>query len=116
MTHSLSLRPRALVEVEKARERYAQVGQSEGFLAELDTVLEAIQAMPQRFPIVHGAIHRALLRRYPFAVFFRITPDSGACCHLGGITAARRSREVAATLSTKLSSADRSQTAMVTRR
>jgi len=76
MTCSLSLRPRALVEVEKARERYAQVGQSEGFLAELDTVLEAIQAMPQRFQIVHDAIHRALLRRYPFAVFFRIRPTA----------------------------------------
>jgi hypothetical protein len=30
--------------------------------------------MLRRFPIVRGEIHRALLRRYPFAVFFRIRP------------------------------------------
>jgi hypothetical protein len=32
--------------------------------------------MPLRFPVVHGTVHRALLRRYPFAVFFRIRPDT----------------------------------------
>ena len=70
--HSLSLRARALAEVEGARERYELVGHGESFLAELETVLETIQAMPRRFPLIDGTIHRALLRRYPFAVFFRI--------------------------------------------
>jgi len=32
--------------------------------------------MPLRFPIVYATIHRALLRRYPFAVFFRIRPNT----------------------------------------
>jgi len=36
----------------------------------------AIQAMPRRSPVIHGVIHRALLRRYPFAVFFRIRSTS----------------------------------------
>jgi hypothetical protein len=76
MTYSLSLRPRALAELAAARERYALVGHSDAFLDELDSVFEAIQAMLLRFPIVYGTIHRALLRRYPFAVFFRI--GSGA--------------------------------------
>jgi plasmid stabilization system protein ParE len=74
MSPSLSLRPRALAEIEDARENYALVQHGETFLAELETVLEAIQAMPLRFPIVHSTVHRALLRRYPFAVFFRIRP------------------------------------------
>ena len=74
MSHSLSLRPRALAEIESARDAYALVGHAESFLAELEVVLEAIQAMPLRFPLAHGPIHRALLRRYPFAVFFRIRP------------------------------------------
>jgi len=50
------------------------LGRTSSVLAELETVTEAIQALPLRFPIVYGAIHRALLRRYPFAVFFRIRP------------------------------------------
>ncbi len=76
MTYSLSLRPRALAEIERARDRYALVGHAEPFLAEIDAVLDVVQALPLRFPIVHATIHRALLRRYPFAIFFRIRPTS----------------------------------------
>ena len=39
-------------------------------------MFELIQSMPLRFPVVHGEVRRALLRRYPFAVFFRIRPAS----------------------------------------
>lgn len=46
------------------------------FLDEVDLVFEAIQAMPLRFPIAYGTVHRALLSRYPFAVFFRIRPKT----------------------------------------
>ena len=74
MSYSLSLRPRALAEIAAARESYALVGYGKTFLAELEAMIEAIQAMPLRFPIIHGKVHRALLRRYPFAVFFRVRP------------------------------------------
>lgn len=76
MTYSLSLRPRALAEIEAARDRYKLVGHGDLFVDELEVVFTAIQAMPLRFPIVYGAVHRALLRRYPFAVFFRIRPST----------------------------------------
>ena len=56
MTYSLSLRPRALAEIEA-------VGHGDSFLDELDAVFEVIQAMPLCFPIVFGTVHRALLRR-----------------------------------------------------
>ena len=55
---------------------YDAVGHGTSFLDDLDSVFEVIQAMPLRFPIVYGTIHRALLRRYPFAVFFRIRPGT----------------------------------------
>jgi LmbE family N-acetylglucosaminyl deacetylase len=74
MSHALSLRPRALAAIEGARESYAPVDHRETFLAELEAVFEAIQ--PLRFPVVHGKVHRALLRRYPFAVFFRVRPTT----------------------------------------
>jgi len=74
MIYALSLSPRALKELERAHRRYERVGHGAEFLAEVDVVFEAIQAMPRRFPLVRQAIHRALLRRYPFAAFFRIRP------------------------------------------
>jgi len=76
MSYSLSLRPRALAEIEKARDGYAQVDHRDTFRAEVEAVVDAIQAMPLRFPIVYASIHRALLKRYPFAVFFRIRPKT----------------------------------------
>lgn len=39
-------------------------------------MFEAIRAMPLRFPVIYGSTHRALLRRYPFAVFFHIRPKT----------------------------------------
>ena len=63
MSFSLSLRPSALAEAQAAHDLYAAVGHGASFLDELDSVLEVIQAMPLRFPIVYGTIHRALLRR-----------------------------------------------------
>ena len=74
MSYTLSLRPRALAEIEGARNGYERVEHGDSFVTEIETVLDTIQAMPLRFPIAYGTIHRALLRRYPFAVFFRVRP------------------------------------------
>ena len=45
----------------------------------LDAVREAlrqIERMPLRFPVVSGDVRRALLRRFPFGVFFFVEGDS----------------------------------------
>jgi len=49
MTHSISLRPRALAEIAAARDRYGLVGHGDSFLDELEAVFEAIRVMPLRF-------------------------------------------------------------------
>ncbi|MBA3817359.1 MAG: hypothetical protein H0X17_00570 [Deltaproteobacteria bacterium] len=63
-----------MAEIEAARTKYELVEHGKTFLAEIETVLDVIQAMPLRLPIIYSTIHRALLRHYPFAVFFRIRP------------------------------------------
>ena len=42
ISYSLSLRPRALVEIANARENYTLIGHGETFLVELETVVEAM--------------------------------------------------------------------------
>ena len=42
------------------------------FLMELERVLEVLEDHPLRFPIVHGDVRRALTRRFPYAIWFRI--------------------------------------------
>ena len=71
MTHELVLRRRALEELQAAVTHYAGVGHDRPFLDALDALLAAISALPHRFPEVHGSIRRGLVRRYPYAVFFR---------------------------------------------
>ncbi len=34
--------------------------------------------MPERYPVVRGKARRALLRRFPYGVYFVVTPDSSA--------------------------------------
>jgi plasmid stabilization system protein ParE len=72
MTYELRVRPRALVEIRAILQDHARLGYAASFLTELDHVFEALRAMPRRFPAVTGQVHRALIRRHPYAVFFRI--------------------------------------------
>jgi plasmid stabilization system protein ParE len=54
------------------------------FLRAVDAALAEIAAMPERYPIVHGEARRALLRRFPYGVYFVLTPGLVsviACMH-----------------------------------
>jgi plasmid stabilization system protein ParE len=46
-------------------------GLSLDFTDELATVIRRIRENAQQFPIVHKDLRRALLRRFPYGVFFR---------------------------------------------
>ncbi len=57
MSYSLRLRPRALAEIETARDGYAQVEHGYTFRTEVEAGVDAIQAMPLRFLVVYETIH-----------------------------------------------------------
>lgn len=40
------------------------------FLLQLDSLMDRIRRTPQQFPIAKGDVRRALLRRFPFAIYF----------------------------------------------
>jgi plasmid stabilization system protein ParE len=79
MTRAIEIREPALEDIDAAGRWYE--GQDEGlgeeFLAELERVLDRVAALPGQFPQHHGSVRRALLRRFPYAVFFDVT-DSQA--------------------------------------
>jgi toxin ParE1/3/4 len=68
----LVLRPGAAREVDEAFAWYE--GQSEGlgteFLRALDAAFAAIRRTPELYPVVRGRTRRALLRRFPYGVFY----------------------------------------------
>lgn len=68
----LAVRRLARLEIEEASLWYEDRVSGLGlrFLSEIDECLESILASPNPYPVVHRDVHRALLKRFPYAVFF----------------------------------------------
>jgi plasmid stabilization system protein ParE len=94
LTFTLIIRPRAEEDVLSSRDWYRR--QREGldleFQQALDEVMASVAEDPQRFLVVfRGGLRRALLHRFPYAVFFRIT---GEKVFLLGVLRQQRSRSL----------------------
>jgi toxin ParE1/3/4 len=50
-------------------------GLGAAFLEEVDRCLQSIQAHPEAGAIVRGAVRRRLLRRFPYALLYKIKPS-----------------------------------------
>jgi len=77
MTFPLVFHPSVQGDIDAAYRWYEQqrAGLGDEFLAELDVVFRRLEKMPQIHQFVRGDVRRALLRRFPFAVFYRIHSD-----------------------------------------
>lgn len=70
----LSVNPQAEEEAQKAARWYEDESQGLGvaFLELAEQTLTAISENPLQFPLVHRDVRRALLKRFPYGVFFRV--------------------------------------------
>jgi plasmid stabilization system protein ParE len=50
-------------------------GLGERFLREFDAAISRIQAAPDRWAMVEGDIRRYLMRRFPYAIYYRHEED-----------------------------------------
>jgi plasmid stabilization system protein ParE len=76
----LRLRPAAVEDIRAAREYYADGDRrvDDRLAEDLDRMFALLEAFPRSAPVVEGykSVRRALLRRFPYAVFYRLTePD-----------------------------------------
>jgi toxin ParE1/3/4 len=46
------------------------------FLMELDVAMRQVADAPDQFPVIRGRLRRVLLRRFPYAVYFKIYPTA----------------------------------------
>lgn len=74
MTLEVRLRPEAERDLADAAGWYElqRRGLGQDFLDEVLTVLAGIAETPLMYPVVHRQARRALIRRFPFAVYFRV--------------------------------------------
>ena len=65
-------RLQAQLDVEEAATWYEsrRFGLGLRFLDELDSVMKRITATPFQFPEIHPRVRRALLKRFPYSVYF----------------------------------------------
>lgn len=64
--------------------RVATNGLGRRFVASLSATLALIQALPSVGALAHRDVRRVLLRRFPYAVYYRVTADTievRACLH-----------------------------------
>jgi toxin ParE1/3/4 len=72
MTPRVVVRPEAESDLAEAFAWYGQRGPGLGdrFLLSVEAALSAIQRHPESFPVVYSQVRRALLRRFPYGVFY----------------------------------------------
>ena len=73
----LVLRPAAEADIAAAALWYEARASGLGaeFLRLVDVALAEVQRMPERFPVVHEQCRRALLRRFPYGIYFVPTAE-----------------------------------------
>ena len=74
MKYELLLRGRAKADIRRAAKWYERQreGLGKDFVAEVDAALALIKDNHEQYAIVHREIRHAILRRFPYGVFYRI--------------------------------------------
>lgn len=77
MNYEVLLRPEAEADITEAYQWYE--GQAEGlgeeFLRAVDACFAAVQRIPTAYSPIYKHVRRALLRRFPYAIFYIIEAD-----------------------------------------
>jgi plasmid stabilization system protein ParE len=77
LTLPLRTRPQADADLLEARAWYdaQENGRGTAFFEAVSAMVHRIADMPLAFPIVDGQIRRAVLRTYPYSVYFQVRAD-----------------------------------------
>jgi plasmid stabilization system protein ParE len=75
MNRAIEIRPQAEADIEEAFRHYHDYSTDlgSGFIDDLDAVLSRIRENPAHYQSVHRDLHRVLLKRFPYAVFYSFT-------------------------------------------
>jgi plasmid stabilization system protein ParE len=75
--HPVVFRPQAVAEARYALHRYEEQKPGLGirFAYAIDETVQRIVANPSSFPLVHGEIRRAVIRQFPYGIYFRLHGD-----------------------------------------
>jgi plasmid stabilization system protein ParE len=91
MSLSWLIRPEAEAEIAEAKDWYDEKrrGLGDDFLECVDATLERIRRNPESYAVIYKTLRRAMVRRYPYGIFYKITDTQIVV--VGVIHARRRS-------------------------
>ena len=74
MNYALVFRPEVRDELSEVYRWYEsqQPGLGNDFLEKVDESLDRISQMPESYPVVYRDIRRAVVRRFPYVIYYRI--------------------------------------------
>ena len=77
MSHEIIVRPEATREVQEAFDWYEEKSEGLGleFLRAADVCMAGIQRNPLASPVMYQEIRRALLRKFPYAIFYIVKEE-----------------------------------------
>lgn len=77
MGKSVVFRAAAEADLREAYQWYEaqREGLGESFLLSIEAASAAIQRSPESYPIVYKHVHRALIRRFPFGIFYLVEAE-----------------------------------------
>ncbi len=69
---TIRLRPEAQRDIQDAAQWYEdrEAGLGTAVIEEIDAAFRRIEAGPERYPVSYRGLRRALVRRFPFAIYF----------------------------------------------
>jgi toxin ParE1/3/4 len=78
VSRRVSLRASAVADIEYAHVWYEEQrpGLGAGFVGQVDAVLESLRDHPEAHAVVESGIRRALLRRFPYGVFYVVEREA----------------------------------------
>jgi plasmid stabilization system protein ParE len=78
MTFDVRLRKEAEQDLEDAALWYEAQSQGLGheYLGAVEATLSQIAENPSMYPLVHRSTHRALIRKFPFGIYYRVVGNS----------------------------------------
>jgi len=84
MTWRVSIRSAAKADLSRAWEWYENrcCGLGDEFLVAVAETLARLEISPEHFPLYYRGFRRALTRRFPYKLFFRIEGDAIIVCRI----------------------------------
>ncbi len=78
MAVNLIIAPEAAADLDEAYAWYEvqRIGRGEDFLSRVEACIEAILRFPEMHALFRGNYRRALVRKYPYAVFYEYADDT----------------------------------------